>query len=200
MNITTSSLGWHLIQVDDDVFKELQRHAVPLVDDANTVLRKILGFKDTEAGQAKSEDFGPAGQSSQSSAKSRSPAGAKARQRSQPRKATKTKTDRAPKGSLVPESAYELPLLSALDELGGSAPASTVMDRVGELLGDRLTPLDRELVDSGKTRWRNRIQFVRLAMIRAGYMKDDSPRGIWEITRTGQTRINELKEADNAVK
>ena len=33
-----------VIRVDDDVWKELQRRAEPLVDSPNSVLRKILGF------------------------------------------------------------------------------------------------------------------------------------------------------------
>lgn len=200
MNIATTSPDWHSIQVDDDVFRELQRHAEPLVDDANSVLRKILELTNTDVAQPSPKDVADTDHSPRRSGKTRPLAGAGTRQRSRSRGPSKAKRDRAPKGSLLPESEYEFPLLSVLQEFGGSAPASKVVDQVGQRLESRLTPIDRELVDSGKTRWRNRIQFVRIAMIKSGYMKKDSPRGIWEITESGKIRISELSEADNANK
>ena len=94
-------------------------------------------------------------------------------------------------GSLLPEDQYELPLLEVLQELGGSGPASIVVDRVGEKLGDRLTPVDLEHVSSGELRWKSRVQFVRLGLIKAGLMKNDSPRGTWEIAEAGRARLHQ---------
>ncbi len=82
-----------------------------------------------------------------------------------------------------------MPLLSALLARGGSAPASHVINDVGEALGDRLSKVDREVLNSGLVRWKNRAQFVRLKLIQAGEMSAESPRGVWEITETGRSRV-----------
>src|SRR5439155_27194128 len=48
---------------------------------------------------------------------------------------------RAPRGSLLPEAEYELPMLRYLVREGGRAPASEVVNAVGVDLGDRFTPV-----------------------------------------------------------
>lgn len=94
-----------------------------------------------------------------------------------------------PAGSILPEREYELPLLAALVESGGSGPAAKITDRVGELLGDRLTPADHELHASGDVRWRNRTTFTRLRLKERGLIAANSPRGLWEITREGRAHL-----------
>jgi hypothetical protein len=90
---------------------------------------------------------------------------------------------------LLPEAEYELPLLEALVELGGSAPTSDVVDLLGKKLEAKLTAVDRETISSGEIRWRNRVQFVRLGLIKEGLMVKESPRGVWEITDEGRARV-----------
>ena len=101
----------------------------------------------------------------------------------------KPKRTRVPKGSILQEEAYEIPILRALHELGGRAASREVIDRAGELLDGKLTPVDRELLDSGDVRWRNRAQFVRLSLIKKGDMKAESPRGVWELSAQGSVRL-----------
>ena len=85
---------------------------------------------------------------------------------------------------------YELPLLRALVELGGRAATSEVIDKVGGVLGDRLGPIDwDELPSSGYVRWKNRVQFARLNLLKRGDMDDSTPRGIWAITDQGRERV-----------
>ena len=96
---------------------------------------------------------------------------------------------RAVPGTILPETEYEIPILQALDELGGRAPAGVVTDRVGELLERRLTDQDHERHRSGDVRWRNRTAFARLALVRRNELASDSPRGIWEITDVGRKRL-----------
>jgi hypothetical protein len=102
--------------------------------------------------------------------------------------AAKAKAARAPQGSILPEDEYEVPILKALTERGGSAHAKEVVDAVGEILGDRLTEKDREPLKSGDLRWRNRTAFVRMTLKNKGQLKDDSPRGVWELTEAGKAR------------
>lgn len=159
-------------QIAEDIYAYLQSQAVPLEDDINSVLRRLLGLDGSQPDRPVLEADGP----------SRS-------RRSKKGSGRKRERSRAPKGSMLPEEAYELPLLSALTELGGKAPTSEVIDRVGELLDGQLTPVDRETVSSGDTRWRNRTQFVRLSLIKRGEMETGSPRGVWEISDRGRERL-----------
>lgn len=96
------------------------------------------------------------------------------------------KSDRAPAGSLLPESEYELPVLQVLLERGGSETAREVTEAVGKRVADRLTERDRETLDSGDVRWENRVHFTRLTLKERGLLKADSPRGVWELSEKGR--------------
>ncbi len=96
---------------------------------------------------------------------------------------------RAKKGTLLDESAYWMPILRALDEKGGRAAASEVIERVGELIDDQLLAADREMLETGAVRWQTRTQFARLRMKEESLIAPDSPRGIWEITDKGTQHL-----------
>lgn len=165
------------IRIDDGVYEALKSLAEPFVDTPNDVLRRVLSLDD--GGSEKRDAPNDAAPQKQSSIRKKAL-----------RKAGKPKRSRLPAGALLPEAEYELPLLTALDELGGSAPTSEVLDRLGKKLESRFTPQDRETYGaSGTVRWRNRAQFVRDKLVKGGEMSSTSPRGIWEITRAGRERI-----------
>jgi len=164
--------------IDDDVYAYVQSQAVPLEENFNSALRRLLGLSHGEAAAT------PAPIDSGSAA-----AGKRGSSSRTTRARSRTST-RARKGSLLPEREYELPILEALTQFGGRAPTSEVVDIVGEKLNGRLTEVDQEPLASGDLRWRNRAQFVRLALIKRGDMKADSPRGMWEITEQGTRRIH----------
>jgi hypothetical protein len=160
------------IEIDQEVWAELQRRAVPLVDTPNTVIRALLGLElngDRPATAAPNRVSSP-------------------RSRRRTSKRRRTGGSRAPAGSLLPESEYELPILRALVEMNRRAPTREVVDRVGEMISDRLTDLDKEVLASGDIRWRNRVQFTRLKMVEDGLLAKNSPRGTWEITDAGVKR------------
>jgi hypothetical protein len=90
----------------------------------------------------------------------------------------------------LPDKEYELPILEALSKRGGRAPAREIIDDLESQIGHRLTEVDREKIDSGETRWRNRAQFVRLKLVAAGDMVRGSPRGLWEISEKGKRRVS----------
>ena len=160
--------------IDDDIYSHVQANAIPLEDDFNSALRRLLGLS--------SEDETP------SNARVTSDRGPSSTGRRQTLTARRT---RATKGSLLEEAAYELPILEALNESGGRAPTSEVIDQVGEKLAGRLTDIDRATLKSGDVRWRSRAQFVRLALVRRGDLVSGSPRGVWEISHKGRERIGE---------
>lgn len=167
--------------VDDDIYEYLQAAAVPLEDDVNSVLRRLLGLTESSGGQSSGGEVG-------STPRRRRMTGPAKPTRAN-RAKTKRRRTRAPKGSILQEEAYEIPILRALQELGGRAPSREVIGRTGELLDGKLTPSDHEALDSGEVRWRNRAQFVRLSLIKKGDMKTASPRGVWEISVQGSERL-----------
>jgi len=96
------------------------------------------------------------------------------------------KAGRASPGSILSEREYELPILRELLERGGSGQAIEVIDGVGRRLKGKLKPLDYDELDSGDVRWRNRTQFTRHTLKTRGLIKDNSRRGIWELTDAGR--------------
>lgn len=153
------------IEVDDDVMAMIKAQAEPFVDSPNDALHRLLGLEPAESACAPLPSTRPL------------------------RKGT-----RAASGGLLPLAEYELPLLRALSQLGGSAPVPRVRDAVATLLAAKLTDLDRQPLQSGEVRWENRLGFARMKATDRGHVR--SPwRGTWELTEAG---IEELgrQEAD----
>lgn len=175
------------VEVDDEVFKGLQSLAEPLVDTPNDVIRRLLDLN------AVPRPSSGAGRAEGTTAESRTPSAAQGRTKAKPAKrAAASVRARAPRGSLLPESEYELPMLAAIDRQGGQAGHKEVVAAVGEALGSRFKPLDLEAYPgSGEVRWENRVKFVRLRLIERGLMAREAPRGQWVITEAGRNLLKE---------
>jgi hypothetical protein len=163
--------------IDDDVYAALQARAVPLEDDINSVLRKLLGLGGVRPESGSAANGGRADIAAQSSARPR------------PQKKSQKKRTRVPKGSILPEAEYEIPILRALVEMNGRGPTSEVIALVEKELDPKLTAVDREKLSAGDVRWKNRAQFVRLKLVEKGEMASGSPRGTWEISDLGRKRL-----------
>lgn len=101
-------------------------------------------------------------------------------------------TARAVKGSATPHSAYRIPILQALVEMGGRGTKSEVLNRVYRAMEHRLKDVDREMIPSGgDVRWRKAASWERYGMTRDGLLAADSPSGIWEITDKGREYLRE---------
>jgi hypothetical protein len=147
------------IDIDDEVFETLRQHAEPFVDTPNTVLRRLLGIDRGESSRA-------------------------------PTPGANTRDDvRAAPGTLLPEREYEIPILRYLAEHGGRAPSREVTEAVGKVLAGKLMDLDKRSLQDGSIRWQKRAAFVRLRLVQRGDLVKDSPRGTWEISRQGRTRL-----------
>jgi len=101
---------------------------------------------------------------------------------------------RAKKGEITPQADYRLPILESLIEMGGSGRMQDVLDRVFTKVKDALKPKDFDRLESGTAiRWRNAAQWERWKLIKRGYLKKDSARGIWEITDEGRKLYERMK-------
>lgn len=167
--------------VDDEVYAALQALAVPLEDDVNSVLRRLLRLPETGSAASADADVAPRGGTN---GRPRRPS-----VKSSQSKRHGTKRTRVVKGSILPESEYELPILRALERLGGRVPTSELIAELEKEIDSVLTDLDREHLSSGGIRWQNRAQFVRLKLIKNGEMVAGSPRGLWELSEAGRSRL-----------
>ncbi len=167
-----------LVGIDDEVLKALTERAVPFIDDPNAVLRRLLEL-DVATGQTNGRPS-PA----RPLRLTRSPA-APARGRVMPSKSSKP--PRAPKGSLTPEEAFEVPILEVLSVASnGERPSRDVVREVGARMDARLNEHDRFEDDKGVARWEKRVPFVRMRLVERGLLSKDAPRGSWKITDAGR--------------
>ncbi len=72
-------------------------------------------------------------------------------------------------------------LLTALQELGGSAHCSAVKDRMREMLAGQFLPGDLMRRKTGEIVWENNTHWERNALVKEGILKKNSPRGVWEL-------------------
>ncbi len=164
-----------MVEVDDEVWAELLRRGEPLVDKANDVIRRALGLngRSNAVLSLPVSTTRPSAISSTGSCASRS---------------------RLPRGERTPEPEYVIPILQALVEAGGRERAAVIVNRVGEIMKDRLNEHDRMLLPSGaEVRWRNAAEFCRNTMVhtkdRPPLLSPDSPHGYWEITDAGREHL-----------
>lgn len=82
----------------------------------------------------------------------------------------------------------EIPLLQALEELGGTATKADVVALVTKAFPD-LTEADlTERLSSGAKKWENRIAWVRLSLVEKGEV-GKAAHGIWQLTDKGRIRL-----------
>ena len=90
------------------------------------------------------------------------------------------------RGLRTKESAFYLPILESLVELGGRAEAKAVLDKVRQKMENVLNKYDKQPLKSGELRWENTARWARKMMIKEGLLEPNSPNGIWEITDKGR--------------
>ena len=99
------------------------------------------------------------------------------------------------RGLRTSETDFYLPILKALDELGGSAKMQSVLSKVHKAMKPVLKDVDYEPLSSNPDmpRWRNTAQWARNTMRQEGLLKDDSPHGTWEISDAGRLLLAQGK-------
>lgn len=103
-------------------------------------------------------------------------------------KADRRNLGRLRKGLRTPESVYYVPILQALQKMGGSGKVADVLEKVGKIMKSILQEVDYEPLASSpdNPRWRNTAQWARNSMIHEGLLQADSPRGVWTMTEKGR--------------
>lgn len=95
-------------------------------------------------------------------------------------------------GQRTQQVKYRIPILQALEELGGNGYVNEVLDFVYKKMKNFLVPVDLEEIPSVRQkRWRNTAMWERSHMVKDGLLKSDSPRGIWEISEKGKKYLKE---------
>ena len=161
--------------IEQDTWEAWKRLADPFTDTPDAVLRRQFGLNPAEAADAAEA---PA---------ARAPAPSRARRSERGRRATGR--TRVASHAILPEHAYYAPILRVIADTGGSCEARLVVEEVGRQLQGRLTPVDHQELPNGGTRWRSRVQFARLRLVKDGLLCSDSPRGIWQISDAGRRAL-----------
>lgn len=180
------------IRVDGAVYKALQERAEAFVDTPNSVIRRILGLQpgrdETEEVEVGTPE--PQGRAVPVAKQGGRRGTGKTAAATPRRRHGPARRERAPSGSLLPSERYREPILRALAQRGGSAPARDVIEAVGQALTADFTPIDKDKLGSGGVRWENRVQFVRLRMVEEGLMVKGWTKGVWAITDQGRASLN----------
>ena len=106
-------------------------------------------------------------------------------------KAARRDFGRLQRGVRTPEEAFRLPILQALAKMGGAVKVRDVLVQVERLMRNRLSTADYQHLPStpNTPRWSNTAQWARNSMVQEGLLRNDSPRGTWEISETGKAQL-----------
>jgi len=101
---------------------------------------------------------------------------------------------RLQRGVRTRETAYFKPILQVLNQMGGVGDMAEVLERLPKLMKGTLRDIDFEplTAHSEVPRWWNTAQWAQSAMVQAGLLKAESPRGVWEMTEAGHKLIAEF--------
>jgi hypothetical protein len=97
----------------------------------------------------------------------------------------KRKSDQPKRRKRAPLKKFRAPLLDTLYRLGGKAYSREIRKMIERLVAPMLGKGDYELVSNAQPRWWNAICSVRNELIREGLFRNDSERGIWELSKQG---------------
>ena len=88
--------------------------------------------------------------------------------------------------SEVSEQSFFIPILSALEGMGGKGSAEDVLDQVELLVAEELAPSDFVAVDGGAPKWRELAYAASMLMVRKGLLHTSASKDEWQITPKGR--------------
>ena len=155
------------IRISDESMQRLKAWAEPLVDSADSALAKALDAAERYRDALEPTDSDPVTQS-------------------------KPRSERSMK---LPEGAVREPLLEVIYERGGSARGRDLYPALRERMRRYMTPRDFDRIQSGDEGWRKSVSKSREHLVREGYLRGDSPRGVWALSDAGAALVeSRLKE------
>jgi hypothetical protein len=98
------------------------------------------------------------------------------------------------RGERTPQQAFQVPILLALDGLGGSGSTQHVVDVVGRNMEGTLTSADLLAVPTGETRWRNTVRWARQHLVNDGFLDPSAPHGTWRLSDDGRREVARLRK------
>ena len=180
------------IRISDESMQRLKEWAEPLEDSAEDAFRKVLeaAERDREARGRKSHR--PAAPPTLRSAKS--PAVGAGLSAVGPRRAKSPAVGAGLsaaglKYAKLPQREFREPLLKVIYDFGGSAQMRDVLPVLKERVDSRLLPGDFERVSTGDERWWNAACWERSELVKEGYLRNDSPRGVWALSEKGTRAV-----------
>ncbi|MGE5527502.1 MAG: tyrosine-type recombinase/integrase [Methanosarcina sp.] len=103
----------------------------------------------------------------------------------------------APLPTQLESTDYELPIMRALIDRGGAAAAREIIAAVGEEMAPRHSTSDIEALPSGAPRWEARARKARSRLVERAWVKANSPRGRWEVTKVGRAKVRRDEQKAN---
>ena len=96
-------------------------------------------------------------------------------------------------GELTSPIVFRRIILETLVKHGGMASRLEVHDDIRNQMVGSFKPGDTERNSDGTLKWEKRVDFLRLSMVNEGLLKEESPRGIWEISDRGKLWLSKNK-------
>lgn len=186
------------IEIDDDVFAALQRHAEPFVDTPNDVLRRLLSLDgDVRDRRSTGRSSTPA---PEESSVRHALNGRSGDQSPRPLESVKgepagRERSRRGAGELLPLERYCGPILQALTKAGGELRSREIPAKVAPHIEDLLYDADREIDGGGTPAWHGRIGWAGTLCRKDGHLDKDAPRGIWRLTAAGREKARETERS-----
>lgn len=90
------------------------------------------------------------------------------------------------RGKKTPQEQYLYPILIILVKLNGSAETFMIRERLERSMRGVLNEFDYGYVPSGEVRWWNTACWARKDLKEMGYLRSNSPHGVWEISEEGR--------------
>ena len=84
------------------------------------------------------------------------------------------------------EESFFIPILNALEGMGGKASAEDVLEQVELLVSGELAPSEFVPVDGGAPRWRETAYSASMLMVRKGLLHTSASKDEWQITPKGR--------------
>lgn len=153
------------IELSQASFDKLKELAEPLVDTPETVIERLIENYHANA---------PSGARGPRAVKGGGMGSVVARIVTRDRR-------RAKKGEKTPIEDFFDPVLRVLKEAGGKLPANEAIERVGQLMANRLNDVDRAKLPSGEVRWRNTVRWASQRLQQQGKLDKKATWGIWKM-------------------